>query len=225
MKKLTHALVATGLAAAVLTPAHSEVSGNVTLGSDYIYRGISQTAGQSAISGGFDYEDESGFYVGTWASSIGFDESIEIDVYAGYGGALTESVDYDIGFLHYDYPGASGDDFDELYLNLSFGALSGGIAYSNDFFAGSGKAFYYSVGYDFELSNDWSLGVAAHLSDFDKELFGTEDSYADYGISISRSWQGVDISLTWTDTNLSNAECFGSDDCDSTVTFSISKSL
>ena len=141
MKKLPHALVATGLAAAVLTPAHSEVSGNVTLGSDYIYRGISQTAGQSAISGGFDYEDESGFYVGTWASSIGFDASSEIDVYAGYGGALTESVGYEIGFLHYDYPGASGEDFDELYLSLSLSALSGGIAYYHAFLAGSGHVF------------------------------------------------------------------------------------
>jgi len=39
--------------------------------SQYLFRGIEQTSG-AAVSGGVDYAAESGFYVGTWASTIGF---------------------------------------------------------------------------------------------------------------------------------------------------------
>jgi len=107
MKKLTQALLATGLISAAFSvqAQESPISANVALTSDYIYRGVSQTSGGSAIQGGFDFASESGFYVGTWASSITFDDSIEIDYYGGFSGALTDEVGYDIGFLYYDYPG------------------------------------------------------------------------------------------------------------------------
>ena len=40
------------------------VTGNMTLVSDYRFRGISQTLGHPAIQGGFDYAHASGFYLG-----------------------------------------------------------------------------------------------------------------------------------------------------------------
>ena len=77
-------LIATALAAAFLVPATSAmaddapaapaspVTFNVGVVSDYIFRGISQTHGDAAIQGGIDYADPSGFYLGTWLSSISF---------------------------------------------------------------------------------------------------------------------------------------------------------
>ncbi len=47
-------LIASALLAAS-TGALAEISGNVALSSDYVFRGISQTDNQMAISGGFDY--------------------------------------------------------------------------------------------------------------------------------------------------------------------------
>ena len=45
-------------------------SANVALTTDYRFRGISQSGGDPALQGGFDVAHDSGFYVGTWASSI-----------------------------------------------------------------------------------------------------------------------------------------------------------
>ena len=60
-----------------------------------MFRGISQTDNQIAIQGGFDYEHESGLYVGTWASNVdssffqnGTDPQTELDGYVGYSGEL-----------------------------------------------------------------------------------------------------------------------------------------
>ena len=51
------------------TPEHTFTS-NVTLASEYIYRGIGQTNRKPAIQGGFDYAHSSGVYLGTWASNV-----------------------------------------------------------------------------------------------------------------------------------------------------------
>ncbi len=51
------------------TPEHS-ITGNVGVVSQYVFRGLSQTNGKPAVQGGFDYAHSSGFYAGTWLSSI-----------------------------------------------------------------------------------------------------------------------------------------------------------
>ena len=63
---------------------------NVGAVTDYRYRGISQTRLEPALQGGADFAHKSGFYVGTWASSIkwikdaGGDADAEVDIYGGY---------------------------------------------------------------------------------------------------------------------------------------------
>jgi uncharacterized protein (TIGR02001 family) len=226
MKKLTQALLATGLISAVFAvqAQESSISGNVALTTDYIYRGISQTSSGSAIQGGLDWAGDSGFYLGTWASSITFADSIEIDYYGGFAGSLTEEIGYDIGFLYYDYPGVSSDDFLEFYGVLSYGDLSGSINYSDDFYAGTGKAWFYTLDYGFDLGNDFALGLHYGYSDFDQDVFGTADSYTEYNISLSKSYAGLDFSVMYTDTNISKANC-GSSACSDTLVFTVGKSL
>src|SRR5690606_19815076 len=133
-------------------------------------------------------------------------------------------LDYDIGFLYYDYPGVSSDDFLEFYGSLTFVGVTAKASYSSDFYAGSGNAWYYTLGYDFALTEGLSLGLQYGYSDFDKNVFGTADSYTDLLISLGGSLAGLDLAATWTSTNLSTANC-GSDACDSTLTFSVSKSF
>ena len=103
------------------------ISGNVALTSDYRFRGISQSDEDIAIQGGFDFEHESGFYVGTWGSSVDFDTngpccdgSLELDIYAGFGGAFNEDWGYDVGVLAYLYPGDDGQEGD-YFLELLIG--------------------------------------------------------------------------------------------------------
>src|SRR4051812_11046288 len=74
-------------------PAPSPVTGNITLASEYRFRGIDQTAGKPAIQGGFDYSHASGVYLGNWNSNIsqgaGFPGgNIEMDFYGGWKKAL-----------------------------------------------------------------------------------------------------------------------------------------
>ena len=55
------------------------ITGSATVVSDYRFRGFSQSNEEAAIQGGFTIGHDSGLYVGTWGSSIGFNNGTEID--------------------------------------------------------------------------------------------------------------------------------------------------
>src|SRR5690606_41185552 len=85
-----------------------ETSMNVTLATDYIWRGQSQTDGAGAIQGGLDIAHESGLYIGTWASNVDSEDfggsSVEVDYYVGFGNAITDDLSYDLQWATYTYP-------------------------------------------------------------------------------------------------------------------------
>ena len=101
-------------------PGDIEVSGNVALVSDYRFRGVSLSAGDPAIQGGIDVTHSSGFYVGTWGSSIeggdAFGE-LELDVYGGWSGDVAEGLSLDVGLLYYMYPSDGGPVIDDFNVN------------------------------------------------------------------------------------------------------------
>jgi uncharacterized protein (TIGR02001 family) len=84
-------------------------TGNMSLVTDYRFRGISQTFKQPALQGGFDYSHESGFYVGNWNSNVnegaGFPAgNLEMDFYGGWKKTWGD-WGLDVGTIYYYYPG------------------------------------------------------------------------------------------------------------------------
>ena len=213
------------LAATMMTAAtgmSAEISGNVALGSEYFFRGVDQAGGE-ALSGGFDVNFENGIYVGTWASSIDFSNGPELDYYVGYGGDLSETVSFDVGYLFYGYPGDSTLDFEELYGSLSFGDATVGFNFSDDYFASSGETTYVYVDYGFSLGENWSLGlhygtISADDNATYDEVFG--DTVDDYSISLSTEVSGVGVDFSFIDSSGSGAL-----DADAEFAVTISKSL
>ncbi|MGY8813968.1 MAG: TorF family putative porin [Gammaproteobacteria bacterium] len=211
------------------------VSANVTMASDYLYRGQSQTDNSPTIQGGFDYGHEAGLYLGTWASNVSFtDDGAEIDFYGGYGGELDNGLGYDMTVIYYWYPGttktSSGENFLEFGPSLSytFGSdfepsVGVGLLYSDNWSFNSGTGTYIYGDLGFTLPNDFGLGFHIGSQSINNEIaWGTPD-WLEYNVSLSKSFMGLDFALTYSDTDLSEAECFGGGNiCDSTVVFSIS---
>lgn len=123
-------------------------TGNVSLISDYRFRGISQTMRRPAIQGGFDYAHSSGIYLGTWASNVDGtchylnNTSMEWDLYGGYKGKLfpcyLPDFGYNIGIIYYYYPGGRASvprsvGYDTTEGNLEFSWRWVAIKYSQTF--------------------------------------------------------------------------------------------
>ena len=108
----------------VSLPSYSAVSANVSFATDYIWRGMTQSDGP-AVSGGFDYAADGGFYAGIWGSNVNFNNGAgsELEYYFGYGNEMG-SVGVDIGYIKFDYPDSDPDiSFEEIYVGLSMGDL------------------------------------------------------------------------------------------------------
>jgi len=183
----------------------AEVSANVALTTNYIWRGTTQNMEDPAIQGGFDYAAESGAYAGVWGSSVDFggDESTEIDFYAGYGFSAG-SVDLDLGVIAYTYHGGddAAGDFEEIYLGASFGSF--GLTYSVGL-DDANDNIELSYGYDFSGA---SLGLT----------YGDYDSFSYYSASVSgETKSGLGWDVTFADTDVDNS--------DAQVALTLSKSL
>lgn len=50
------------------------ISANIGAVSNYMWRGVTQTQDGAAIQGGLDFSHSSGFYAGTWASNVDFND-------------------------------------------------------------------------------------------------------------------------------------------------------
>ena len=224
MKKLYVSLVLAGLVAApgVVMAEDSPLSGNISLTSDYLFRGVSQTTNKPAIQGGFDYAHSSGFYVGTWASSVDWvttkdNNSMEIDLYAGYAGSLTDDFGYDVGVITYYYPGTkiAGEatpDTTEAYVSASWKFLT--LKYSHTlskyFVAWAGDngektrgSNYIELNADYDLGNGW--GIAGHVGHQKVKNYGAA-SYTDWNLGVSKDVGFGTVALTYSDTDADTAE-------------------
>ena len=250
-------LVMSGVSAAVLASSAvanvanaGEIEANVALSTDYIFRGISQTDNDPAISGGFDYSFDSGFYLGIWASNVDFGSNLEtvenaagetvlvnetsststeIDVYGGYAVEIADGVELDLGYIYFVYPGdSSALNYSEFTASVTFYEdLSFGLIYSPDYFGSDEDAIVFNTDYSFGIAKNLSLDLHAGyttVSGDDNFFANNVDDYIDYSIGLSTSAAGVDLSLTYYDTDIDDTvgDEIGAED---RIVFSIGKSF
>jgi uncharacterized protein (TIGR02001 family) len=102
------------------TTAFADLSGSATITNDYVWRGMTQGA-ENALQVGIDYNNDKGFYIGAWTSDVDFGGEVdrEVDLYAGWSGALVDGVlDVTVGYIKYDYQG-DAFDFEEYLVGFS----------------------------------------------------------------------------------------------------------
>jgi len=199
--KLLKTTAVAGLLAASGAASAIELSGNVALTTDYVWRGVSQTDGSPAIQGGFDADLGNGLYAGVWGSNVDFgdEQSMELDVYAGWAGEFN-GVGVDVGFIHYAYPTSDSDtDFTELYVGLAYGPASitqyFGIDNDSDDIGDKDYGNYTDIGLDLGEYN--GVALAAHVGYYD--LNGGSGDYWDWKLAASTSMFGVDWEVAYTD--------------------------
>ncbi|MEP3888978.1 MAG: TorF family putative porin [Hellea sp.] len=108
MKKILIGTASFLVAATTAMPAYSQdvsVSTSIDYVTDYVFRGVSLA--DSAIQPGVEVA-VGDFTVGAWFSTGVGDTSIlagdEVDLYASYSFALSETISTDVGITYYHYP-------------------------------------------------------------------------------------------------------------------------
>ena len=204
------------------------VTGTTTIGSHYIFRGLSQTDGQPTIQGELDLVHPSGFYLSTALSNVSWftdqnlntakapvltgsvsSASLELDLFGGYKWGFAKDWTLDIGVYRYLYPGTydhlvvyKNPATTEAYLGLSYSWAS--LKYSRvisgaDFGVANAEGTTYV-----DLSLAYPLGESGWtlLAHAGKTTFaGTGNdifSYTDYKAGIAKEIKGYTFALAYT---------------------------
>ncbi len=211
-------------------PPLLKVTGAVTAISDYRFRGLTQTHGNSAIQGTININSKYGFYVGTWVSTIdgsgktpllaGYGDA-EVDLYGGYTKTFGNGVTVDGGLLYYYYPTAIkglNTDFFEPYASVAYtiGPVTTKV--------GGNYSWGGQPGLDFTTSNDDNIyvygevsgaipklpvTVKGHLGYTDgslglANLVSGNKRYLDWSVNLEVTAGPVKIGGTYVDTDITN---------------------
>ncbi|WP_299513825.1 TorF family putative porin [uncultured Limnohabitans sp.] len=195
MKFVSQKTLLVSLLAVVPFVASAQLSSNISLTSNYKFRGQDQDqlpladkskAFKPALQGGFDYALSNGFYVGNWNSSVAWldGNSMEVDVYGGYKGELSPGLSYDAGVIAYLYPGNSLGKTTEVYLGMGYGPFSAKYSQtvSKDYFFYGSKASYLNLGYATELTAGLTFKAAMGMTNFKD---ATKIDFSDYSVGLS----------------------------------------
>lgn len=213
-------LLAAGLAAHnawAQTPAAAEpdytLAWSVGAVSDYRVRGLSQTSFKPAAQGSLDFTHKSGFYLGTFASTVRWLKdlngatkgNVEVDFYGGFRGAPADGWSYDVGVIRYEYVGNNSGDAGtpgfglftdasttEAYVNVGFKMFN--LKYSRSFgdFLGnpsSSGSQYLDLNATFPVAD--GLNLTAHVGRQtipDQGASGNAGDYTDWSLSLAKDF-------------------------------------
>lgn len=146
-------------------------SSTLSMTTDYVWRGVSQTDSSPAVQGSFDYAHPVGVYLGVWGSNIRFGGGLEMDWYGGFRNTVG-ALGYDVGVTYYSYPKSHDPNelnFFELAAKLSYTLKFGGVeptigvgySYTPDFTGEDGNAHYVNGKLSFGLP--MGFGVAGEV--------------------------------------------------------------
>lgn len=154
----------------------ANTSANLSLTSNYVSRGFTQSWGRPALQGGLDYSRPEGVFLGTWLSTLSKKQfrngPLEVDLYGGWAGSMA-GLNWTTAAYYYFYPGSSspavGDsryDYAEAKLGLSQGPWSVNAywvltqRWFGTFDDARGSS-YLELGYVAELGDGWTLPLQA----------------------------------------------------------------
>lgn len=206
-------------------PPAWDVAFGVTLTSDYVFRGISQTNNNAAVQGYVELQMLDWFYINVWASNQNW-----ADNFLGLGGSSSLEVDFsgglrhtwgsftlDVGGIYYAFPGntdifgVSPDDFNywEIYAKPSYAltdwfTVGMALNWTSDMYASStdgtalsinAKAYTASI-----AGSDFGAYVSGEFGHqwLDDTFFTYTPPFGVFAVGISGyNWWNVGVGVTY----------------------------
>ncbi len=211
----------------LLSPAsYADVSATVTTVSDYLFNGVSQTQEDPAIQGSLDWAGDSGWYAGSWGSTVDFSEvDIEWDFYVGRFMQLTDNLSVDLGIAQYTYHGDGGSsdfNYPEVYAKWGYYNSEINFWYTWDYFGTGAGHYIVMFNQHFPVTDDFSIMAGVDFSqsmDSDKYVWEPGDkNYFHWQLTGNYSYGGFDMSLGVQGTDI---DTYG----DTTILFTIGRTF
>jgi uncharacterized protein (TIGR02001 family) len=135
--------------ALVAANVSAQISGSVTLVSDYRFRGVSLSRNGPAAQLGVVYDDPRGWYAGAFASTVEFaypsSRELQTIGFLGYVWRLPAGLSSEVGAEYSAFTGAGDYSYPEVYWGIASENLSARLYYAPRYFARDSNALYGEV--------------------------------------------------------------------------------
>jgi len=143
-----------GLSFTAITSAQAadmEISGDLGVYSQYMWRGMQQTAGASSVQGDLNLDTGTGLSANVWTASLN-SNSTEFDFTVDYSGEVG-GFGYSAGVIAYTYLNAAAGNATEVYVGGSYGPVS--------------ATYYYAVGGSWKKDAYADIALSQSVAGFD----------------------------------------------------------
>lgn len=191
------------LASSLLFPTLSlaNPSYNLTATSDYLWRGLSQTAHQSAIQGGIDTELIPGLTGSLWTSNV--EKGSEVDVIAKYTHSLSQGISLGIGGTLYYYTQNNATNTGEANLLLTTPRAFLSVNYTGNYFGSKTSSFYYEISQTISLNAEKKISLVPTVGfvTFEDTEKTQVKNYLNYKLEILKEYDFFNFRLFYANTD------------------------
>lgn len=192
--------------ASMFSPAQaSELSGNVALTSEYIFRGHSLSDDNPALSAGIDFGHDAGWFVGAWASTMDMRSpsgrrDTQLNYYAGYSFGRESRVGGSVSVVGYSFPGQTGPrdyDYTELLASVYLGdSYVFEIGYADEYYGFDWQNRHVEMRGNWPLKNAWVVSAGLGWNDIDA---ANPSNYLYWDVGASARFSRLMVDLRWFD--------------------------
>lgn len=186
----------------------AEFSGYLTLTTDYVKRGVTQSDSDAAIQIGAEVAFDNGVFFGAWGSTVDIgngllrQRDVEANYYAGYVFDIASAWQISVGAVAYVYPGQSGNvdyDYEEYFLGGNYDdRVWLELAYSPDLYNSGQSSINVDLFAEWPINDIWAIGGGVGRYDT-SNLTGSAYQYWQLGITASLRWADIDFRFHDTD--------------------------
>ena len=194
-----------GLLLALLfaAPACAQVSGSVTLLSDYRYHGASLSDESPTAKLALAWDRGDGWYAGAQVARVRFAypgarSELQVVPYLGYVRVLRPGVAVEAGAQYTSFSESTGYDYPEIYLGVSAEHLGARAAWIHDYF-GEASAWYGEVNGSRPLRG--RLRAIGHIGVLRQNTYSENDGghwRYDVAAGLALAWAEFDLQAAWT---------------------------
>ena len=202
-------------------PVDCSICAEINLTSDYRFYGSSSSDGEYAVQGSLYLQDASGRCGGVLANTVDFNDTstrFEFDTFIGFVKVIGE-LEYNAELVYISYDGNKvGPTYDfwqgklatRRYFNNFW--LTASVACTPQWASASGNQTElllegnYTVAHGYRLTGGLGRGVLS-----------SDPGLWYWNLGVEKDWQSWTFALSWAGTDLSKAECGGTDLCEEAV--------
>ncbi len=187
------------------------LSGNLGLTTNYMFRGISLSANNPAVQGGLTYTFPVGVYFNVWGSNTDYNApdgkrvSSEFDTIMGWQGSVLEDFTYNLNFARYNYPGSRSANYNEVNTLFGYKVFQLGLSYTANYSGTHASGTYVNGILTFNLPSKYvyfeDVSFQAGMGHYSLAR-AAGNSYSDYLMTLTKKIsQRYTIAAMWTGTN------------------------